>query len=286
MVKPVKPLMVLSTPRTGSSAIGKLLSDSGIKQFEFGDFQKQAASEFNENGYFEDSTLNLCLDNLIRFTFGNRNSFIFNKGMFPNKEAMLTNLCTNWDSVYDLDTQSVSFPEHYSNRFEEFTGHSWDVWGLTRMNIGHKWHRAYSRAGVESGKKAYEKFISIMEKFEVQTNVFIKDPRLIYLLPLVDRDITAIIVRRNEENILKSMRNHYGPNLFTDNRLFEDWVSNHFNYAIQPQTFDEFYRTYHLFEDYAYNNFDVHFMNFEDLHNEKILVEMSKELQVSLQWKV
>jgi hypothetical protein len=27
-------------------------------------------------------------------------------------------------------------------------------------------------------------------------------------------------------------------------------------------------------------------MNFEDLHNEKILVEMSKELQVSLQWKV
>jgi hypothetical protein len=54
----------------------------------------------------------------------------------------------------------------------------------------------------------------------------------------------------------------------------------------QPDFDLEFYRTYHLFEDYARNNFEVHFMNFEDLHNEKILVEKSKELQVSLQWKV
>ena len=278
-------IQIISTPRTGSSAMGQLLSDSGLEQIRLGEVENQSALEFNSGGYFEDSTLNLCLDNLIRFTHGLRNSFIFNQGMEPDRDRMFSNLALHHDSSYDLDEKSVELPNGYTQRLSDYTGHNWDVWGLTRMSQGKKWFRAYSRAGVETGKKAFDKFIELNRKMKLGQHTFIKDPRLVYLLPLLDHSVPTILVKRKPEHILKSMKNHYGPNLFTKKILQSDWVSNHFNYKIQPQDFDEFYSIYLLFENYARDNMDVTEIAYESLRDKKELLKMSRFIGVQLSWK-
>lgn len=281
----VRSIQIISTPRTGSSAIGQLLSDSGIEQIRLGEVENQSASEFNSGGYFEDSTLNLCLDNLIRFTHGLRNSFIFNQGMKPDRDRMFSNLELNRDSRYDLDGKSIVLPSDYTQRLSDYTGHDWDVWGLTRMSQGKKWFRAYSRAGVETGIKAYTKFIELNRRLKLGTHSFIKDPRLVYLLPLFDHAIPTILVKRKPEHILKSMKNHYGPNLFTNKILHDDWVSNHFNYQIQPQEFDEFYSIYLLFENYARDNMDVTEMAYESIRDKKELSKLSEFIGSKVDWR-
>ena len=265
--------------------MGQLLSDSGVEQLQLRGVENQSASEFNKGGYFEDSTFNLCLDNLIRFTHGFRNSFIFNRGMKPDRVAMISNLSNNFESKYDLDENTVEVPPNYEECLVEYTGHEWDVWGLTRMSQGGKWYRAYSRAGVETGRKAFDKFGEVYSKLRTTENCFIKDPRIIYLLPLVDASIPTVLVKRKPEKILESMKNHYGPNLFSRKVIYADWVSNHFNYAIQPQDFEEFYSTYLLFENYAHNNLEVKEIAYEDLHDARELEKLSKYLGSRLNWK-
>ncbi len=266
--------------------MGQLLSDSGVEQLQLGEIENQSASKFNKGGYFEDSTFNLCLDNLIRFTHGFRNSFIFNKGMKPNREVMIKNLKNNFDSEYDLNENTVEVPANYEDSLLEYTGHDWDVWGLTRMSEGGKWHRAYSRAEVETGRKAFDKFVKLYSRLEVTKNSFVKDPRMIYLLPLVDVSIPTVLVKRKPEKILESMKNHYGPNLFSRKVVYADWVSNHFNYAIQPQDFEEFYSTYLLFEEYARHNMNVEEIAYENLQDTKELQRLSKFVGKDLNWRV
>lgn len=281
----LKSIQVLSTPRTGSSAFGKLLFESGFSQVPFDAVENSTASEFNQNGYFEDAGMNLCLDNLIRFSFNPRNSFLFNSGMAPNKAEMLINLERNFGIEYDLDQDTVTIPANYPENIREFTGHDWDVWGLTRMHEGQKWHRAYSRADVQTPEKALNKLHSCFSFLEESDSVFIKDPRLIYLLPLINTQIRGVIIKRNPAEILRSMRNHYGPNLFTEKVLHEDWVSNHFNYRIQVQTFEEYFSIYESFEKYAIDNFEIEFIEYEKMYDEQELACLSDALGFTLAWK-
>jgi hypothetical protein len=277
-------ILVLSTPRTGSSALGKLLVDSGFMQAPFGTIENSTASEFNMNGYFEDAGLNLCLDNLIRFAFEDRNSFIFNAGMAPNPDKMQQNLQRRAHLEYDLNEQSVIIPSDYSKNIKNYTGHEWDVWGLTRMRAGAKWHLAYSRANVLTPEKALSKLNEYFEYLSNSQFMFIKDPRLIYLLPIINVKFRAVVIRRNPIEILRSMRNHYGPNLFTEKLLYDDWVSNHFNYRIQPQQFDEYFSIYEEFENYALENFDVKFIDYEKMYDGTELDRLSKSLGRPLAW--
>jgi len=276
---------VLSTPRTGSSAFGKLLSDSGFTQPPLTSFEKQSASEFNSHGYFEDAELNLCLDNLIRFAFSDRNSFIFNSGMSPDKQAMEENLKSRHHFEYDLNENSVDLPKNYLADIRTYTGHDWDVWGLTRMQPNTKWYLAYSRAGVETPEKALKKLQNIMSYLSNAGLTFIKDPRLIYLLPLIRTNIRGVVIRRNPSEILRSMRNHYGPNLFTKKTFYTGWVSNHFNYRIQPQEFEDFLNTYRTFEQYAVENFDIDFIDYEKMYDLAELNRLSNSIGHPLVWK-
>ncbi len=277
-------IQVLSTPRTGSSAFGKLLVESGFSQVSFSSVGNPTASEFNQNGYFEDSGINLCLDNLIRFSFNSRNSFLFNAGMAPNKEEMLSKLKSNFLVKFDLDQSTVIIPDNYVENIKEFTGHDWDVWGLTRMQEGEKWHKAYSRAEVETPEKALNKLQKCFSFLENTDSVFIKDPRLIYLLPLVNTQVRGVVIKRDPAEILRSMRNHYGPNLFTERVLHEDWVSNHFNYKVQVQTFEEYLSIYETFEKYAANNFDIEFIRYEKIHDQLELSRISTSLGCRVAW--
>lgn len=279
-------LFVVSTPRAGSSAFGKLLSESGFSQPPFLSVLNQSESEFNKYGYFEDAELNLCLDNLIRFAFDSSNSFIYNSGMMPDRTAMLKNLSERCLLEYDLDDLEVEVPNDYEQNLEKYTGHDWDVWGLTRMQTGKKWHLAHSRAGVENPKKALEKLQKVFSYLGNVNSTFIKDPRLIYLLPIIDVPIRGVAIRRNPDEILKSMRNHYGPNLFTKEILHGGWVSNHFNYKILPQTFDEYFDVYQSFERYAGENFNMEFIEYEKLYDLTYLERLSTRLGSKLAWKV
>jgi hypothetical protein len=278
-------VQVLSTPRTGSSAFGKLLSDSGFTQPPIKSIDNQSASEFNSHGYFEDAEFNLCLDNLIRFAFSDRNSFLYNSGMTPDREAMEENLKSRHFSNYDLNENSVDIPRNYLADIRKYTGHDWDVWGLTRMQPNTKWHLAYSRAGVETPEKALNKLQTMMSSLSNSKLTFIKDPRLIYLLPLIRNDIRGVVIRRNPVEILRSMRNHYGPNLFTKKTFQTGWVSNHFNYRIQPQDFEDFLNTYRIFEQYAVDNFEIHFIDYEKMYDHSELNRLSRSLGHPLAWK-
>ncbi len=278
-------IQVLSTPRTGSSAFGKLLTESGITQASLDLIENQSASEFNPNGYFEDSQLNLCLDNLIRFSFSDRNSFLFNSGMTPNKNLMENNLKSHSFREYDLNLSSVEIPQDYSANIQSYTGHDWDVWGLTRMQPNSKWHLAYSRAGVETPEKALNKLQNIFNYLENTEAKFIKDPRLIYLLPLIKTQIRGVIIKREPSQILRSMRNHYGPHLFTERRLHSDWVSNHFNYRVQPQEFEEYLSVYKAFEAYAVENFEIDFIQYERMYDSEELDRLSRSIGRPIKWK-
>ena len=278
-------VQVLSTPRTGSSAFGKLLSDSGFTQPPLKSIENQSPSEFNSHGYFEDAEFNLCLDNMIRFAFSDRNSFLYNSGMTPNREVMEQNLKSRHHSNYDLNENSVDIPRNYLADVRKYTGHDWDVWGLTRMQPNGKWHLAYSRAGVETPEKALNKLQGMMSSLSNSELTFIKDPRLIYLLPLIRNDIRGVVIRRNPEEILRSMRNHYGPNLFTKKTFQTGWVSNHFNYRILPQDFDDFLNTYKIFEQYAVDNFEIHFIDYEKMYDRSELNRLSRSLGHPLAWK-
>ena len=278
-------IQVLSTPRTGSSAFGKLLSDSGFNQPPLMSIEKQSASEFNSHGYFEDAELNLCLDILIRFAFTDRNSFIYNAGMSPDRHSMEENLKSRHLFAYDLNEITVDLPKNYVANMKLYTGHDWDVWGLTRMQPNTKWHLAYSRAGVETPEKALGKLQSVMSYLSNADLTFVKDPRLIYLLPLIRTNIRGVIIRRNPAEILRSMRNHYGPNLFTKKILHADWVSNHFNYRIQTQEFEDFLSTYRNFEQYAVDNFDIDFIEYEKMYDRAELDRLSQFIGHPLAWK-
>ena len=40
----------------------------------------------------------------------------------------------NENFYFDLTKETVEIPEDYKKRIKFYTGHDWDVWGLTRMS--------------------------------------------------------------------------------------------------------------------------------------------------------
>ena len=99
----------------------------------------------------------------------------------------------------------------------------------------------------------------ILNRNEINTpsisqTLVLKDPRLVYTLPLFAKylsnlPIKLLFVERDKAANLASMRRHYGPRLFS-NDVFPgtNWVSNHFNYKVKPQTFDEYTLNYLKFK--------------------------------------
>lgn len=277
--------IVASTPRSGSSALGKLLTQSGGKQLNSNSSVNQSSSIFNPHGYFEDSGMNLCLDNLIRFAYSTRNSFLHTSGLeIYAKELMLERILSPQQD-YDLTLNQVEIPPDFEVNIERYTGHDWDVWGLTRMKPGMKWFQAYSRVGVNTPEKALEFFKHNLDAREHLDFSFMKDPRIVYVAPLIPREYRFIIIKREKKDILRSMRNHYGPNLFTKNVIFSNWVSNHFNYKIEPQDFDQYITIYFDYIEHIKRNRDYVEIEFEDLFDNRNMGLLSKFLNREIFWR-
>jgi hypothetical protein len=90
-------------------------------------------------------------------------------------------------------------------------------------------------------------------------SVVLKDSRLTFTLDLFAQGIDKVIILQREENSLaSSIRNHYGQNIFTNNRAKGfSWVSNHFNYKIGPMSFEDFSQRYEDFYLEIEKNYSV-----------------------------
>jgi len=251
----MKKLLVVSPPRSGSSVLSQLLESAGYHYPKIPLCTESeiriAPSEFNPAGYNEDTALTLLNDQLIRLLYGQEYSFLY-----PPEESDITAALNKpiegnkIDSFYyDLDESTVVFPRDYLSRLQEIANHSWDVWGLSRMRASGKWYKAYSRHNLASGADVYKRlleFTSFLSSKDAPQNIYVKDPRIIFAFPayvsaLQSCNFAIIFINRDPLGLLISMRSHYGNRLFTDQCIDDlNYVSNHFNYQIQPQSFADY----------------------------------------------
>lgn len=277
-------LVIIGLPRTGSSALSKIFIDSGINQYESKTILKQNSYEFNKLGYFEDTYLNLLNDNLIRYFYGQNQSVLYNKGIKHLQSFEFKNL----NFYYDIDERTLEIPSDYSENLIKYTGHDWDVWGLTRMLKGKKWYKCYSKLKISDHtglKNEKDIYLNNLKKMSKNNDVFIKDQRLVYLIDLwkFGKDTKFILLNREDESCLNSMRNHYGQNLFTDN-IFKNfnWVSNHFNYKAGYQEFSDYKLIFDVFVEKIKNEYEVLEMNFNTNKFKKDIHKLSNFINKKL----
>jgi len=119
-------------------------------------------------------------------------------------------------------------------------------------------------------------------------STYIKDQRIIYAYKLWDlpENTKFIILDRNENDSIKSLRNHYGKNLFTEKNYFNfSWVSNHFNYKVKYQSYEEYLTIFNEFANLIRSNYDVLDLTFEDSKFFNDVDELSKFLNTNIVYK-
>lgn len=238
---------MLSMPRSGSSAVSKMLTEHGVVPFSTNTELKSNAWEFNEAGYFEDTGISLLCDQLMRLTGGSKRTSFLNPPIFTSNCISSEIDTLDKDFSYDITAESVQMPDDFETNLMSYTGNHWDQWGLTRMREGGKWFKCYSKnqvdtyEGVKSRMREIQKILSAIDG-----PVFIKDPRLAFTLHLFGlTNYKCIWVKREPQQTHLSMCRHYGPRLFTSNDFIGfDWVSNHFNYQVPGQDFTKYITNY------------------------------------------
>lgn len=232
---------IVGTPRSGSSYLASVLEHLGVKSLSLESPIAMSASQFNPDGYFEDVLFNLLNDQLIRYKFGSQFSFLHP----PDIEVSTENIGqSNWE--YDLDQQRVEIPLDFEAYLETYCGHTWDVWGISRMREGGKWHKAYSRLGLSNGESLFLTLKEVRRKMETTPSFYVKDARLIFVIEFFHDLFTHIIfLTREDVGLRNSIKRHYGYRLF-EGPNFEpyEWVSNHFNYKIPFASFSNFKELY------------------------------------------
>ena len=257
-------ILVLSLPRSGSSVMAQLIASAGYENYIHYHSELLTPSSFNKDGYFEDTFITLLNDQLIRFCYSLDNSFLYAPSLEQFKNLSLSNL-----KGCDLDMIDVYTPPNYKNKVKEYTGCDWDVWGLTRMSKGEKWYKCYSKFGIQYGEEVKNKLTQLVTNINSHDNLIIKDPRLALVASLYNlKNFKIIYIKRNKQEIFKSMRRHYGKDLFTQNYLpYTMYCSNHFNYKVGYQDFDQYFKSYSdIIEEYIKdkNSLIVEYENLSD----------------------
>lgn len=142
------------------------------------------------------------------------------------------------------------------------------------MTYGGKWYKAYSKYNVET----FNKILIALKEVEnyinnSKENIVIKDPRFALTLPFFKfNNCKFVFIKRDKNNTLKSMRKHYGKNLFTQKYLpSTEYCSNHFNYKVKYQDFDYYYETYSSIIEENIKDKESIIINYEDLSNENTI---------------
>lgn len=234
-------VIILSPPRSGSSLLCNIIKNSGFNCFVSDNSNLIGPSEFNPDGYFEDNYLSLLNDQIIRNRFGLDYSFLHAPAF--GKPAIRS------EFSYDIDNSTLFIPKGFASNVESFTGVNWDNWGLTRMTSGKKWYKCYSKNNLQTGKEIKNAIEEFSNQIKSSKNKVIKDPRLAFTIDLLGiKKAKYIYLKRDHKSHLKSMRRHYGKNIFTE--LFFDstnFCSNHFNYKIKFQKYESYIARYDKF---------------------------------------
>jgi hypothetical protein len=260
-------IIILSLPRSGSSLVASLVASAGYNLQLQTDSQFASAYQFNKSGYNEEVTLTLLNDQIIRMKWGSNASNLF----IPSKSPQIESISEDLLFSYDLDETSVYFPDDFFSKVEEYTGTTWDVWGLSRMQKNQKWYKAYSAHRVSNTREVLEKLHEYRDRLNRGPGGFVlKDPRLGLTLGEYALDPArnkVIVIQRTPSAVRQSMRNHYGKNLFTSHTLPgpKAIVSNHFNYHIQPQSFEDYHAHYLHNIDASTGGFDRLTVDYEQI---------------------
>lgn len=261
-------IVVLSLPRSGSSYLTKLILNKGFKLYGGKKNVSKSRNILNKYGYFENTKVNLLNDQVIRMYHGEKYSFLYPPSKTKNK--------ANNNFFYDIREENIFIPKDYEKLKKEYNGYSWDVWGLTRMFKKNKWHKCYSKFGLESSKKIKIEKKKILNFFEQNNGFVIKDPRFALCYPFYKKikNVKFIVLRRNKKQILKSLRRHYGKNLFKKIYLPNSkFVSNHFNYKIKYLNYNKYFKRYQQMIKRTVKNKKYIELNINKIKNKK---ELSK----------
>ena len=233
---------ILSFPRSGSSYLADILIKLGKKNFNFFSKINMNSHELNPKGYNENTFVTLLNDQIIKLYYGSQYSFLYP----PFKNISNKNVNLNVNFSYDLDKKNIYIPKNYLKNLYNFTGFSWDVWGLSRMTSKNKWYQAYKKHNL----KNYNEILISKKKFENKlnsiNNYIIKDPRLMFTLKHYNiKNFKILLLIRNKRDLLTSLRRHYGSRIFTKKYLpNSNIVCNHFNLKVGYLSYSEFYNRY------------------------------------------
>tara|TARA_B100000161_G_scaffold30761_1_gene18287 strand:+ start:1335 stop:2183 length:849 start_codon:yes stop_codon:yes gene_type:complete len=256
-------ILITGLPRSGTSLTASLVSSAGYK-CSIGK-SILGSSDLNRNGYFEDIDFILFNDQLIRFFYGNKFSFLFPPQKQHFKE--LKNFNNGWK--YDIDDNTLDIPDKYLDEIELYSDLGWDVWGLTRMQNGGKWNKCYSRRLIHQKSDLLIKLKFYKNKInQIKSDFFLKDPRLVFTLDLIaDPKITKVIIlSRKPEANTNSIRRHYGKRIFTNNPYpRKEWVSNHFNMKVGYMAEKNYYQAYEDYIEAIQNKFNTLKLSFEKI---------------------
>ena len=117
---------------------------------------------------------------------------------------------------------------------------------------------------------------------------YIKDQRIIYVYRVWNfpQNTKFIILNRNINDSIKSMKNHYGKNLFTENYYEKfSWVSNHFNYKVSYQNYEEYLSIFNNFANNIRSDYEVLDLEFNDSKFVESVNDLSKFLNVNIEYK-
>lgn len=262
-----KIFLITSPPRCGSSLLANLISGGKNILFSHDGSKKIQKSEFNKDGYFEDTKINLLNDMLIKSLYGNNYNFLYPPIKTKNKIKTF--------NYYNSKSSKIFYPKNFLNNIKKYTNHDWDNWGISRMEPGKKWHKCYKVYGVDTDKKL-KKTIYDLKKIvsKAKRNLIFKDARMIFTFHKFNfKNINFLILkRRNKKNHINSIRNHYGPNLFRCTYIDKKnkIVSNHFNYQIKYLSYEDYLKRYNYFFDKVKKRYNYLEIFYEDLLEKKL----------------
>lgn len=264
-------IFILSLPRSGSSMLANLISNSGYKNYISSGSDLLSSSPRNVDGYFEDIKLILLNDQLIRMLYGKRYSFLFP----PTIESRLKKkfLNKNINFKHDINEETLFIPTDFLKNLKNYTNHDWDIWGLTRMSYGEKWYKCYEKYGVNSYTGILNEKVNFEKKISNSKFMVVKDPRLLLLLEHYNIDFDKnkfIIIKRDKLSNKSSMRSHYSNNLFSRKKLPNtSFVTNHFNFKAGYLSYNEYLKRYNFLinKNFRLNSLTI---SYEDVVSKKL----------------
>lgn len=271
-------VFVISMPRSGSSMLANLIASAGYKNFISADSVLMPGSPLNPGGYFEDVKLTLINDQLLKAIYGYETSFLYPPSLSEREKHLGSSVDLIDDKFYyDVDESNVKIPDDYLSRSKDYCGQDWDVWGITRMVNGAKWHRCYSKFGISTKNGLVKAMRTLEDQINNTDGLLIKDPRLSLTLEKFkfsdNMNNKFVHLVRGDDAVVASMKNHYGPAIFTKNLVVDGmYVSNHFNHRVKEMSWPDYKLRY---------NYVSRFFNEEntiEVSYEKILAKNKQEL--------